>query len=51
MDLATNNCGLCVIKVIIAKTYRKEHRQGIMKKLVPNAIALAQNPYGNYALQ
>jgi hypothetical protein len=50
VELATNNCGLCVIKIIIQKTYKPENRSQMMKKLVANAIELAQNPYGNYAI-
>lgn len=41
VDLATNNCGLCVIKLIIAKTTLIDNRRKLMAKLVENAIALA----------
>lgn len=51
VELASNNCGLCVVKIIVAKTFKTENRQRLMKKLVVHAIELAQNPYGNYALQ
>ena len=51
IELATNNCGLCVIKIIIAKTFKPENRKRLMGKLKANAIELAQNPYGNYAIQ
>lgn len=51
VELSTNNCGLCVIKIIISKTFKQENRQRLMGKLIANAIELAQNPYGNYAIQ
>lgn len=50
IELATNNCGLCVIKILIAKTFKTENRKKLMGKLIANAIELAQNPYGNYAI-
>jgi RNA-binding protein YlmH len=50
IELATNNCGLCVIKVIIQKTFKPENQKRMMGKLISNAIELAQNPYGNYAI-
>jgi len=39
-----------VVKIIIAKTFKVENRKRLMGKLVANAIELAQNPYGNYAI-
>lgn len=51
IELAMNNSGLCVIKLIITKTAKLQNRALLMKKLVANAIELAQNPYGNYAIQ
>jgi uncharacterized protein with ATP-grasp and redox domains len=51
IELATNNCGLCVVKIIISKTFKVENRKRLMSKLIANAIELAQNPYGNYAIQ
>ena len=41
IELATNNCGLCVIKILIAKTYKAENRKALMVILVANAIELA----------
>jgi len=41
IELSTNNCGLCVIKVIIAKTRNQSNREKLMEKLVLNAIELA----------
>ena len=41
VSLATNNCGLCVIKIIILRTHKPENRAKIIKKLVENAIELA----------
>jgi hypothetical protein len=35
----------------VAKTVKPENRKRLMGKLVANAIELAQNPYGNYAIQ
>jgi hypothetical protein len=51
IELTTNICGLCVVKVLIAKTGKLENRKSLMKILVKNAIVLAQDPYGNYAIQ
>lgn len=51
IELATNNCGLCVVKILISKTFKTENRKRLMGKLIANAIELAQNPYGNYAIQ
>ena len=51
IELSTNNCGLCVVKILVAKTVKQENRKKLMGKLIANAIELAQNPYGNYALQ
>lgn len=41
IELATNNCGLCVVKIIIAKTFKIENRKRLMTKLIANAIELA----------
>ena len=41
IELATNNCGLCVIKLIISKTVKYENRKRLMGKLKLNAIELA----------
>jgi RNA-binding protein YlmH len=41
IELATNNCGLCVVKIIIAKTFKYENRKKLMGKLIQNAIELA----------
>ena len=46
-----NNHGLCVVKLVVAKTTLQENRVRLMQKLVAHAIELAQNPYGNYAIQ
>lgn len=51
ISLAVNNCGLCVIKILVAKTYRLENRKKLVGLLIENAIELAQNPYGNYTIQ
>eukprot|EP00347_Sterkiella_histriomuscorum_P024135 403332189 len=51
IELATDYSGLSVIKTIISKTHKPENRKRLMGKLVANAIELAQNPYGNYAIQ
>jgi hypothetical protein len=50
VELSKNNCGLCVIKILVAKTYKVENRKRLMVKLIHNAIELAQDPYGNYAI-
>jgi len=41
IELATNNCGLCVVKIIVQKTVKKENRKRLMGKLKVNAIELA----------
>jgi hypothetical protein len=41
IELATNNCGLCVIKILISKTFKTENRKALMVILVANAIELA----------
>jgi hypothetical protein len=51
VELSMNNHGLCVVKLVVAKTTLQENRVRLMQKLVAHAIELAQNPYGNYAIQ
>ena len=41
IELATNNCGLCVVKIIISKTLKFENRKRLMGTLITNAIELA----------
>ena len=45
-----NNHGLCVVKLLITKTFKVDNRVQLMTKIVKHAIELAQNPYGNYAI-
>ena len=40
-EVATHNQGLCVVKVLIAKTSRKEDRQTLLAKVTAQAISLA----------
>lgn len=41
VELSKNNCGLCVIKILVAKTYSADNRKRLMGKLIANAIELA----------
>lgn len=34
IELSKNNCGLCVIKILVAKTYKLENRKRLMVKLI-----------------
>jgi hypothetical protein len=40
-----------VVKLLITKTFKVDNREKLMTKIVKHAIELAQNPYGNYAIQ
>jgi hypothetical protein len=40
-EVATHNQGLCVVKVLIAKTSRKEDREALLGKVTSQAISLA----------
>lgn len=35
LDLATNSVGLCVIKVLIARTFEKAQRQELIDIMIP----------------
>lgn len=41
IELSMNNHGLCVVKLIVAKTSIHENRVRLMEKIVANAIELA----------
>lgn len=49
--LANNPNGLCIIKKIIVVENKRNNHSIIQKSIEENALALVQNPYGNYALQ
>jgi Pumilio-family RNA binding repeat len=51
IELSMNNHGLCVVKLLISKMHDPKNREKLMTKIVKHAIELAQNPYGNYAIQ
>jgi hypothetical protein len=43
--------GLCVIKKLVANTKNLENKQSLIDYVSENVIELAQDPYGNYAIQ
>ena len=43
--------GICVVKKFIGNTNIPENKEKIIKLLSDNCIEIAQNPYGNYAIQ
>jgi len=50
-EAATRNYSVCVVKVLIAKTQNLGKREKLIKKIKDNIMELAQNPFGNYAIQ
>ncbi len=50
-DICTNNYGLCVIKILLQKTTIEANRRGVVREFMARSIELAQDPYGNYAIQ
>jgi len=41
LELSMNNHGLCVVKLLIAKTSESENREKLMNKIVKHAIELS----------
>jgi len=50
-ELSKDSNGLPLVKKCLSWIRTSTHKQTLMNELTKNAIALAQNPYGNYSLQ
>ena len=50
-DLALNSNGICLVKKYIAKNIIPQNKQRIITALTENCLEIAQDPYGNYAIQ
>lgn len=51
LKISKTSHGLCVIKKLVANTKNAENRVSLVYYISENAIELAQDPYGNYAIQ
>ena len=50
-DLALNSNGICLVKKYIGNNIIPQNKQRIITALTENCLVIAQDPYGNYAIQ
>jgi predicted Zn-dependent protease len=50
VELSLNRNGLCVIKILIAKTKDPNQQQSLMSRISKDIMHLVCHPFGNYAI-
>lgn len=50
-ELSLNSNGICLVKKFIGANNLIENKQRIIKIISDNCLEIAQNPFGNYAIQ
>lgn len=50
MELCVNRNGLCVIKILIAKTKDSQLQHNLMNRIQKEILNLVTHPFGNYAV-
>lgn len=50
VELSVNRNGLCVIKILVAKTEDANQQQNLMNRISKDIMHLVCHPFGNYAI-